>query len=286
MAQIKDFDITYSKPNWCPGCGDFGIWVAVKQALVALEREPHQVMLVSGIGCSSKLPYWVNTYGFQGLHGRPLPLATGMKLANHTLDIFVISGDGDGYGEGGNHFIHACRRNMDMVYIVHNNQVYGLTTGQTSPTAEHGFKTKATPEGVIETPFNPLAIALAAGCTFVARGFAGDVKHLVNLVVEAHNHRGFALIDVLQPCVTYNHVNTYQYYFQRIYKLEEAGYQPTDKAQAFVKAQEWGEKIPIGILYKEERPLYTDELPQIKDVPLVSQPIDAVDITKFLDEFM
>lgn len=285
MAQLKDFEIGYSKPNWCLGCGDFGIWVAVKQALVELNLEPHQVVLVSGIGCSSKLPYWVNTYGFQGLHGRALPLATGIKLANHTLNVFIIGGDGDGYGEGGNHFLHACRRNMDMVYVVHDNQVYGLTTGQTSPTAEHGFKTKATPEGVIEVPLNPLAVAIASGATFVARGFAGDVKHLTKILVEAYNHRGFALIDVLQPCVTYNHVNTYQFYFQRIYKLEEAEHDPKDKQAAFTKSQEWGEKIPIGIIYKEERPLYTDELPQIKETPLVSQSIDNVDVTAFLNEF-
>ncbi|MDP3724173.1 MAG: 2-oxoacid:ferredoxin oxidoreductase subunit beta [bacterium] len=280
------YDVAEAKPNWCPGCGDFGIWVAVKMALAQLQLPPHEVVLVADIGCSSKMPYWVKSYGFQGLHGRAVPLATGVKLANQKLNIFIIAGDGGAYGEGGNHFLHACRRNLDMVYIIHDNGVYGLTTGQVAPTAEHGFKTKSSPEPVIEVPFNPLAIAISAGATYVARGFAGDVKHLVSILTSAHQHRGFAVVDVLQPCVTYNHLNTYQYYFQRTYKLDEdTSYNVGDKVAAFQKAQEWGEKIPIGLFYKADRSLYTDELPQVKDVQLAHQDRSNIDISSFLKSF-
>ena len=273
-------------PNWCPGCGNFGILMAVKAAMNDLNLEPHKVLLVSGIGCSSKLPYFVKTYGFQSLHGRPLPVATAAKLANHSLTVVAVAGDGDGYGEGTNHFIHSLRRNVDMTYVVHNNMVYGLTTGQTSPTSEKGFKTKTTPDGVIEVPINPIALAIAAGATFVARGFAGDVNHLKKLVMAGIQHRGFALIDVLQPCVTFNKVNTYEFYRQRCYKLEESGHNTSDKNAAFAKSQEWGDRIPIGIFYQAQRKCYEDELPQIKDTPLAMQDISHVDISKAVEEFI
>ena len=273
-------------PNWCPGCGNFGILMAVKAAMNDLNLEPHKVLLVSGIGCSSKLPYFVKTYGFQSLHGRPLPVATAAKLANHSLTVVAVAGDGDGYGEGTNHFIHSLRRNVDMTYVVHNNMVYGLTTGQTSPTSEKGFKTKTTPDGVIEVPINPIALAIAAGATFVARGFAGDVNHLKKLVMAGIQHRGFALIDVLQPCVTFNKVNTYEFYRQRCYKLEESGHNTSDKNAAFAKSQEWGVRIPIGIFYQAQRKCYEDELPQIKDTPLAMQDISHVDISKAVEEFI
>lgn len=283
------YDMSYfttrERPNWCPGCGDYGIWTAVKMALVEMDIEPWKVLLVSGIGCSSKLPHWVkNVYGFHGIHGRVLPLATGARLANNELTVIGFAGDGDAYGIGMCHFIHAMRRNLDITYIVHDNQVYGLTTGQTSPTSDKGFATKSTPTGVIEIPVNPLALALASGATFVARGYAGDVKHLKTLMVEGVRHRGFALIDVLQPCVTFNRKNTHEWYAERVYKLEETGYDPTDKTQAFLKAQEWDDKIPVGILYREVRPTYEDELPQIAEAPLAKQDVGDVDISRLMDE--
>lgn len=277
---------TIDKPNWCPGCGDFGILIALKGAIVELNIDPENIVLVSGIGCSGKLPHWIRTYGLHGIHGRALPVASAVKLANNELTVFTVGGDGDGYGIGMCHFIHAMRRNIDMTYIVHNNMIYGLTTGQTSPTSEKGMRTKSTPSGVIEVPVNPMALAISSGATFVARSFAGDVKHLQKTIVDAVKHRGFSLIDVFQPCVSYNHVNTYDWYKQRVYDLSSAGHDPADKMKAFMKAQEWGEHIPIGVFYKVLQPTYEDELPQIKDTPLVKQPIDNVDIGGLMDDFV
>lgn len=293
MTSLVDLQ-TKDKPNWCPGCGDFGIWVSVKNAIVELGLDPHQTVLVSGIGCSGKVPYWVNTYGFNGLHGRPLPVATAIKMVNHGLTVIGIAGDGDTLAEGGNHFVHTARRNIDMTLILHNNQIYGLTTGQYSPTSFKGAKTKSSPHGSVEVPSNPVALALAAGATFVARGFAGDTKQLANLITLGIKHKGFALIDVLQPCVTFNKVNTFQYFFQRVYKLEQEGYLPNNKAQAFSKAIEWPtpepfdpqrpERIPTGVFFQEERPTYEDDLPQLAQMPLVKQPIDQIDITPLMQE--
>src|SRR3989338_543736 len=266
---------TSAKINWCPGCGDYGILMALKNAVIELGIPQHELFLVSGIGCSSKTPYWTKLYGFNGLHGRALPFATGLKLANHKLTIIVVGGDGDGYAEGGNHFMHSCRRNIDMTYIVYNNQVYGLTTGQVSPTSEKNFKTKATPDPVIEEPVNPVALAIASGATFVARGFAGDVAHLRELIIQGVKHKGFAFIDVLQPCVTFNHLNTYDYFKKRVYKLEKEKFDFSNKTKAFEKAQECGDKIPIGVFYKEERITYEEQVPALAKQVLVKQPIDT-----------
>lgn len=285
MSQLQDFEITNSKPNWCPGCGDYGIWVSIKTALVELGFDPQQILLVSGIGCSSKVPYWVNVYGFNGLHGRPLPVATGAKLANNKLTVITQAGDGDQYDEGGNHLFHAMKRNIDICHIVHDNQIYGLTTGQSSDTSEHGMKTKSQPHGTVEEPLNPLQFALASGATFVARGFAGDTRHLIKLIVEGVQHKGFAFIDVLQPCVTFNHINTFAYFYKKVYKLEETGWDTSNKVAAFEKAQEWEEKIPLGVLYKAEKPTLDSLYPQIKDTPLVKQPVDTVDIAGLMEEF-
>ncbi len=284
MATVMQLNNT-NKCQWCPGCGDFAILLALKNAIADMGLENHQVCVASGVGCSSKLPHYIKTYGFEGLHGRSLPPATAIKLANRELEVFAVGGDGDGYGIGMGHFIHTCRRNIDMTYIVHDNQIYGLTTGQTSPTTEKGTKTKSTPHGAIEVPVNPMALAIASGATFVARGFSGDMKHLVSLIKQAAQHKGFAIIDVFQPCVTFNKVNTFQYFQQRVYKLDGTDYDPTDKMKAMEKSFEWGDKIPIGVLYKEERPTYEDELPQIAKVPLVKQPIDNISIDKLMDEF-
>jgi 2-oxoglutarate/2-oxoacid ferredoxin oxidoreductase subunit beta len=274
MSDMKLFNID-EKPTWCPGCGDFAILVGVKQAFASLDLYPHQVLLVSGIGCGSKLPYYMKANGYDALHGRALPVATGAKLGNHELKVVVISGDGDGYGIGGNHFMHTMRRNPDLTHIVENNQVYGLTKGQYSPTSEKGYISSTSPDGAIEVEINPTALALAGGASFVARGFAGDPKHLAPLIAKAVQHKGYALVDVLQPCVTYNKINTYDWYKERVYKLDdEAGYDPSDYETAWDKAREWDERIPIGVLYQEEgRPTYEEQVPLLQEMPLTRQPV-------------
>ncbi|MDD5340398.1 MAG: thiamine pyrophosphate-dependent enzyme, partial [Candidatus ainarchaeum sp.] len=200
-VQLADFNVK-ERSQWCPGCGNFAIVAAIKGALHELDIPTHQTVISSGIGCSSKLPHYVDTYGFEGLHGRTLPVASGIKLANHKLNVIAVGGDGDGYGIGAGHFIHIMRRNYDLVYMVHDNQIYGLTTGQASPTSQLGMKTKTTPYGVVEMPFNPVATAIGGGATFVARVFAGDMAHMKETIKQAIAHKGFALIDVFQPCVT------------------------------------------------------------------------------------
>ena len=283
---VDESDYAGLSPAWCPGCGNFGILSAVKKALVELNIKPHQVLMVSGIGQAGKLPHYAKGNILNMLHGRALPAATGAKIANAELTVIAVGGDGDGYAEGGNHFIHAMRRNHDITYLVHNNQIYGLTKGQASPTSDQGFVTKTTLEGA-GTPVNPIALAIAAGATFVARGFAGDVKHLASLIGMGIRHKGFALIDILQPCVSFNHKNTYSWYQARVYKLEdEADYAPGNKAVAFVKAQEWGERIPIGVIYRETRPAFEEQLPVLKKGPLVKQKIDPRQAEMLLDEFL
>ncbi len=284
MVKLSDLN-TEEKITWCPGCSNFGILTAMKNAIVELKLEPHNVLVVSGIGCHGHLPNWINTYGFCSLHGRALPVALGAKLANHELNVIVNAGDGDCYGEGMNHFINTARTNVDVNLLVHNNKLYSLTTGQFTPTTEKGLKTRSTPFGVRETPINPLTLAIASGATFVARGYAGDIKHLTWLIVEAIKHKGFSLIDILQPCVALDKVHTFQFYNERVYKLEESEYRPNDRTSAFDKAQEWDEKIPIGIFYKEDRDTYEKQLPQIEKVPLAKQNIENVDISHLLKEF-
>jgi 2-oxoglutarate ferredoxin oxidoreductase subunit beta len=269
---------------WCPGCGNHGILQAVKKALVALELEPRQVLFVSGIGQAPKLPHYTRGNVFNGLHGRTLPAATGAKIANHALTVIGIDGDGGAYGEGVGHLLAAARRNINITYLVHNNQVYGLTKGQASPTSEAGFVTKTTPLGA-GLPFNPLMVALASDVSFLARGFAGDVAHLSGLIQAGIKHRGFALIDILQPCVSFNHQNTFAWYKERVYRVEDEKYDPADKAAALVKAQEWGARIPTGIIYRKERPTFEDGLPQLKEMPLVKQPLDPRRIAPLLAEF-
>ncbi len=237
-------------PDWCPGCGDFSVLSALQAALFELGLPPHQVLVVSGIGCSSNLPGFINTYGMHTLHGRALAVATGAKLGNHELTVIATGGDGDGYGIGGNHFVHISRRNVDLTYIVMDNQIYGLTTGQVSPTSVKGMKTKTTPHGSVENPINPIPLAIAAGATYVARGFSGKQKHLVELFKGAIQHKGFALVDVFSPCVTFNKDNTYQFFNPRVKILEEKGHDPTDFHKAMDEAYKWGEEIPIGLFWK------------------------------------
>src|SRR6058998_20120 len=229
-------------PDWCPGCGDFGVLSSLQKACAELGRRPHEILTVSGIGCSSNFPGYFNAYGMHTLHGRSLAVATGAKMANQELTVIVTGGDGDGYGIGGNHFTHTARRNVDLTYIVMDNQIYGLTTGQTSPTSRLGMKTKSMPYGNIEAPINPITMALAAGATFVARGFSGEQKHLTDLIKQGIQHKGFSFIDVFSPCVTYNFDNTYQWYQPRVKKLEDdSGYDATDWTAAMEKSLLWGE---------------------------------------------
>lgn len=244
-------------PDWCPGCGDFGVLRGLQRAAGKLGIQPKDLMVVSGIGCSSNLPGYIHAYGFHGLHGRAVALASGMKLGNPDLNVVVTGGDGDGYGIGIGHFIHAMRRNMDLTYIVMNNMTYGLTTGQASPTTPKTTPTKSTPEGNIETPINPLALAMVSGATFVARGFSGEINHLTDLFAEAIQHKGFALVDVFSPCVTY--MNMYQFFKQKVYTLEKTDYDPTNWEKALLKSYEWGDQIPLGVFYRTEAPTYDQQ---------------------------
>jgi 2-oxoglutarate/2-oxoacid ferredoxin oxidoreductase subunit beta len=283
MATMSDY--VGLKPAWCPGCGNFGILRALNKALVEMEIEPHQVLLVSGIGQAGKLPHYTRGNVFNSLHGRPVPPAIGAKIANRELTVIAISGDGDAYGEGGNHFLHAARRNHDITYLVHNNQVYGLTKGQASPTSDVGYVTKTTPEGAA-SPVNPIALAIIGGASFVGRSFAAETAHLTNLIKKGIAHRGFSLIDILQPCVSFNHRNTFQWYGERVYKLEdEKGYDSGDKKAALEKALEWGDRIPIGTIYEADLPVYGDQLPALSKTPLVKQKIDSRRVEKLLAEF-
>ncbi len=253
--------------TWCPGCGNFGILQAFKQAVKELGIDPYKIVVVTGIGCHGKLANYLNYNSIHTVHGRVAPMITAIKLANKELTVVGFAGDGDQYGIGIGHLPHIIRRNPDVTLIVHNNTVFGLTTGQASPTAEKGQVTRTTPWGQWEEPVNPIAMAIALGASFVARGFAGDVQHLKWIIKEAINHRGFALIDVLQPCVTFDRLHTYSWYRERIYKLEEVGHNPTNWEEAMKKAYEWGDKIPIGIFYKIRKPTMEELLDSVKNNP-------------------
>ena len=268
---------------WCPGCGDYSILSSVENALVNLGKKPHEVLIVSGIGQAAKLPHYIKSNGFDGLHGRALPAAFGAKVANHKLMVLVTSGDGDIYGEGGNHFIHAIRRNLDITLIVHNNQVYGLTKGQASPTSDLGMVTKTQPDGVFTIPFNPLTMAITLDAVFVARSYSKEIAFTSKLIEEGVNTPGFSLIDVLQPCVSFNHINTYKWYNDRVYQLDSS-YDPTDKSKAYKKSSEWGIKIPIGVIYKNSRKTYLDNCIKPKDLPLVKRKTNSKGIESLIDE--
>ena len=282
MVSIDDYG--HYETAWCPGCGNFSILEAVKQGLVDSGIAPHEVLLVSGIGQAAKAPHYLNANVFNGLHGRALPVATGAKLANPDLRIIVESGDGCNYGEGGNHFLAAIRRNIDVTLIVHNNQIYGLTKGQASPTSEEGLVTKAQPEGVASLPFNPIAVAVAMQASFVARGFSGMIEHLAGLIEKAIAHEGFALIDVLQPCVSFNKVNTFAWYKKRCYTLPDE-YDPSDWQAAMQTAVEWGDKIPLGIIYRNQRTSFEKRFSVLQRGPLVGQDTDLGELKKILEKF-
>jgi 2-oxoglutarate ferredoxin oxidoreductase subunit beta len=258
----------------------------VNKALVELDIKPHQVLMVSGIGQAGKLPHYTRCNVFNSLHGRPIPPAIGAKIANPNLIVIAVSGDGDAYGEGGNHFLHAMRRNHDITYLVHDNQIYGLTKGQASPTSEAGLITRTTPRGA-STPLNPIALAIVSGATLVCRGFAGDPDHLAGLIKTGIGHKGFALIDILQPCVVFNHTNTYKWYRERVYKLDEdKSYDPRDRAAALEKSLELGARIPIGVIFKKDAPTFEEQIAATKQAPLVQQAIDPMKVERLLDEFV
>lgn len=284
MTKLEDL-ITPCKPTWCPGCGDFGVWGAFKNAAVNQGWDNTNTSLVAGIGCHGHILNFTKITSFEGLHGRAIPVATGIKLANHRLNVFVFTGDGDSLAEGGNHFIHACRRNHNLTVILHDNTVYGLTVGQTSPTSPHGFKTKSTPNGNLDFPINPLALAISAGATYVARGYTGDIPGLTELIINANEHQGLSVIDVLQPCLTFNKEYTHQFFQANCYQLNE-NYDPTNKGEAFKKSLEWGLKqIPLGIFYQEEKPSYESQLPQLKEKPLIEQSPIRKDLSELFKKY-
>ena len=285
MVTLEDFN-SDDPVAWCPGCGNFSILKALKQALVEIQQQPHELVIVSGIGQAPKTPHYLRCNCFNGLHGRTLPVATGIKLANHKLTVVAQGGDGDGYGEGGNHFLHTMRRNIDITYLVHNNQIYGLTKGQASPTSDAGFVTKTTPRGSINPACNPLLLAVASDCSFVARGFAGEIDHLADLIKAGIQHKGFALIDILQPCVSFNRVNTFKWYSDRVYEIDsDSTYDTKDRLNAFQKAQEWGDKIPIGIIYRIQRPTLEEQIPAIADQSLLAQQTNPKVFAELLENF-
>jgi 2-oxoglutarate ferredoxin oxidoreductase subunit beta len=285
---VKDMK-GHADPDWCPGCGDFGVLHSLKQAIVELGLYPHEVLTISGIGCSSNLPGYINTYGMHTLHGRALAVASGAQLANPNLKIIVTGGDGDGYGIGGNHLLHAMRRNLDLTYIVMDNQIYGLTTGQVSPTSVKGMKTKSTPTGNVDNPINPIPLAITAGATYVARGYTGQVRHLTDLIKGGMQHRGFALIDCFSPCVTFNRDNTHEFFKQRTRKLEDEGHDPTNFHSAIDRGFEWGDEIPIGLFWKRDDLPALDQLePVLEQGPVATRPlgVDAENARKLIDELM
>jgi 2-oxoglutarate ferredoxin oxidoreductase subunit beta len=271
MVTLKDYG-TY-ETAWCPGCGNFSIAKAVKQALVTSNLKPHEVLFVSGIGQAAKAPHYLNANVFNGLHGRSLPVATGAKLSNSNLTVMVESGDGCNYGEGGNHLLAAIRRNVNITLLVHNNQVYGLTKGQASPTSDEGFVTKAQPQGAPSAAFNPIALAVAMRAGFVARGFAGMIDHLSELIQQGIAHHGFALIDILQPCVSFNTVNTFAWYEKRCSPMP-AKYDPTNWDEAMKVACQWGDRIPIGVIYQNDRLSFEDHFPVLAHGPLLGRSLD------------
>jgi 2-oxoglutarate ferredoxin oxidoreductase subunit beta len=255
---VKDWN-TATKATWCPGCGDHGVLSATKRAIVELGWKREDTVVVSGIGCSSNFPHFINAYGVHSLHGRAVPTGQGVKMTNPDLNVIIAGGDGDGLAIGTGGFIHAARRNMNITYIIMNNQVYGLTVNQTSPTSSLGRLTTSTPFGNIEPPMNPVALAIAAGATFVARTFSGDSKHAREVMKQALDHKGFAFVDALSPCVTFNRFNTNEWFKERVYRLEDTDFTPEDYLKSYTQALEFGDKIPLGVFYKTDQPTYESQ---------------------------
>jgi len=283
---VNDCNISTSETAWCPGCGNQVILDALKETLISLGKKPHEVLIVGGIGQAGKTPQYLNTNGFSSLHGRALPPAVAAKIVNKDMIVIVDSGDGDSYGEGGNHFIHNIRRNVDITHFVHDNQIYGLTKGQASPTTDVGHVTEIQPYGSNNIPMNPLLLAISLGAGFVARAFSGDKQHLKHIMEEAINYKGYSLVDILQPCISFNKINTFKWYNKRIYKLEDS-YDSTDKLSAIETSMQWGDKIPIGILYKEIKPDFHDKIDFLRDgKALIDMDIDLNKIKGFMQDFV
>lgn len=271
-------------PTWCPGCGDFGIWGALKMALKELALPEEQVAIVFDVGCSGDMADFVRVYGFHSLHGRSIPVAEGISMANHDLTVIVVGGDGGIYGEGMGHFIAACKGNHNITLLVHDNQTYGLTKGQASPTTCVGVKTSSTPGGVIEVPINPLAIALSANASWVGRSYAADIPFTKEMIIQAVKHKGFSVLDIYQPCVTFNKLNTQAWFLERVEKIE-ADYVPSDRAKAWVMAQR-EDKLPIGVFYENKEALpYHELVPQLSKSTLLVQFPKVVDLAPALAEF-
>ncbi|MBU6112584.1 2-oxoacid:ferredoxin oxidoreductase subunit beta [Mammaliicoccus lentus] len=271
MATFKDFRNNV-KPNWCPGCGDFSVQAAIQKAAANVGLEPEEVAIITGIGCSGRLSGYVNSYGLHSIHGRSLPLAQGVKMANKDLTVIASGGDGDGFAIGMGHTIHALRRNMDITYIIMDNQIYGLTKGQTSPSSAKGFVTKTTPKGNIEQNVAPLELALSSGATFVAQSFSSDIKELTHIIEEAINHKGFSFVNVFSPCVTYNKINTYDWFKENLTKLADIeDYDFSNKNQAIQTVMD-KESMITGIIYQDkETPSYEQQLEQLDETPLVKK---------------
>ena len=281
MAEFRTYETA-----WCPGCGNFGILQSLKTVLEELGKDPYEVLMVGGIGQAAKTPQYISANSFCGLHGRSLPAAVAAKIANEKLTVIVDSGDGDSYGEGGNHFIHNIRRNVDITHFVHDNQIYGLTKGQASPTSAEGQITGVQVSGSINIPMNPILMAIAGGAGFVARAFSGDQKHLTEIMKQAINYPGYALVDILQPCVTFNKVNTFAYYKNRVYHIDE-GYDPSNKIEAMKLAMEFEERIPIGVIYKEEKETFHQKNKVLAGrEPLVDRKRDKSIVNDLINEFV
>ena len=271
---------------WCPGCGNFSILNALKSALEALEQDPHDVLIVGGIGQAAKTPQYISANSCCGLHGRALPPAAAAKIVNPQLTVIINTGDGDSYGEGGNHFIHNIRRNVDIAHFIHDNRVYGLTKGQVSPTAEEGAVSGVQVDGNHNIPFNPILLAIAAGAGFVARSFSGRPQHLEEMMKRAILFKGYAMVDILQPCVSFNKVNTFSWYNKRVYELDDT-YDAGNRLAAMETAMEFEERIPIGVLFEKEQPTYHEKHPALKDGQILAERRnDSALIDKFMRELV
>lgn len=279
-------DLNSCQPTWCPGCGNFGTWAAFKNAAVSENWNNTNTVLTAGIGCHGHIINYIKLTSFESLHGRSIPVATGIKLANHKLNVFSFTGDGDCLGEGGNHFLHVCRRNHDQTVIIHDNAIYGLTTGQTSPRSPYGYKSKSTPFGNLDQPLSPIILGIAAGATFVARAFSQDIQKLTDIIIQANKHKGISIIDVLQPCITFNKEYSYNYFKENCYYLDN-NHDFNNKETALKKALEWGDKqIPLGVFYKVEKPSYESLIPQIKDISLVNQLNDSSNLKDLFEKYI
>ncbi|MBE5665570.1 2-oxoacid:ferredoxin oxidoreductase subunit beta [Staphylococcus sp. SS251] len=288
MATFKDFRNNV-KPNWCPGCGDFSVQAAIQKAAANIGLEPEEVAIITGIGCSGRLSGYINSYGVHSIHGRALPLAQGVKMANKDLTVIASGGDGDGYAIGMGHTIHALRRNMNMTYIVMDNQIYGLTKGQTSPSSAIGFVTKTTPKGNIEKNVAPLELALSSGATFVAQGFSSDIKGLTKLIEDAINHDGFSFVNVFSPCVTYNKINTYDWFKEHLINVDDIENYDSEDKQLAIKTVIEHESLVTGIVYQDkETPSYESQIKELDDMPLAKRDIQITEDTfnKLTEQFI